>query len=539
MKKTKAQNFIEGAIILVIARAFVKVIGAVFKIPLYNILGGQGMAYFSVAYEIYTYMYILTTAGLPVAIARLVSESNAHGRYKNSRKILKVATSAFMTIGILSTVVVYFGADFIAELVSNENSALAIRVIAPALMFEIIMSSYRGYYQGCKDMIPTGISEVIVAAMKLVVGLAASTYVLNLGLPAEQALPMAAAGAILGATLGTVFGSLYLVANKFFGKGRELGGLPENPSTDRYTVILKKMLSVTIPIAIGSAALSLTNFVDTAMLIRRLQNAGMGQVQAETLYGIYSGMVRTMFNMPSAFITPIGMTAIPIIAEKLALNRKQEATTLLGSVMRIGMLLSAPASFGFFFMAGPILELLYSSRMDEVVIATPLLATIGLSVAPLCLVSITNYILQASGRERVPVFSLVAGGAVKVISNYILVGNPEINISGAPYGTFFCYFTTLLINIIALKSVVELPKLSNVFIKPIVAGVVSCGAARLFYNAIYSMLGNTISCVLAIGLAAVLYFIFAFMVRAVEKDEVLMLPKGDKIYAALNKVGWR
>ncbi|MBQ3391575.1 MAG: oligosaccharide flippase family protein, partial [Clostridia bacterium] len=157
---TKRQSFMEGALILMVAGFLVKVIGAVFKIPLYNVLGGKAMAYFTVGYDVYVWMYVVTTAGLPVAISRMVSESNARGRYSNSRRILYVAFSSFLLLGAAGCAVLYFGADKLAELMKNPHAAPAIRVIAPAVLFEIVMSSYRGYYQGNQNMLPTAVSQI-------------------------------------------------------------------------------------------------------------------------------------------------------------------------------------------------------------------------------------------------------------------------------------------------------------------------------------------------------------------------------------------
>ena len=280
---TKRQSFMEGALILMVAGFLVKVIGAIFKIPLYNVIGGKAMAYFTVGYDVYVWMYVITTAGLPVAISRMVSESNARGRYNNAQRILYVAFSAFLVLGVAGCCILFFGADTLAGFMKNPSAAPAIRVIAPAILFEIVMSSYRGYFQGNHNMLPTAISQIIVAIVKLGGGIVAANYVLSLGLPEDQALPLAAAAAISGVTLGTLLGAAYLMVRKLFFKPNKLSNLPESRAVEPYGELLRRLIMITVPIAIGSMVSSVSNLVDTALIMSRLlDGAGFSQSAAET-----------------------------------------------------------------------------------------------------------------------------------------------------------------------------------------------------------------------------------------------------------------
>ena len=343
---TKRQSFMEGALILMVAGFLVKVIGAIFKIPLYNVIGGKAMAYFTVGYDVYVWMYVITTAGLPVAISRMVSESNARGRYNNAQRILYVAFSAFLVLGVAGCCILFFGADTLAGFMKNPSAAPAIRVIAPAILFEIVMSSYRGYFQGNHNMLPTAISQIIVAIVKLGGGIVAANYVLSLGLPEDQALPLAAAAAISGVTLGTLLGAAYLMVRKLFFKPNKLSNLPESRAVEPYGELLRRLIMITVPIAIGSMVSSVSNLVDTALIMSRLlDGAGFSQSAAETVFGTYSGMTRTMFNLPSALIIPIGVSVIPAIAEKFIQAKKQEASEILASSLRVATLMAMPAGF--------------------------------------------------------------------------------------------------------------------------------------------------------------------------------------------------
>ncbi|MBQ3077416.1 MAG: polysaccharide biosynthesis protein, partial [Clostridia bacterium] len=531
-------TFMEGALVLMIAGFLVKVIGAVFKIPLYNVIGGQAMAYFTVAYDVYVWMYIITTAGLPVAISRMVSESNARGEYNNARRILYVAFSAFLALGVVGCGILYFGAEELAAFMSNPSAVPAIKVIAPAILFEIVMSSYRGYYQGNQNMLPTAISQIIVAVAKLGGGIVAANYVLGLGLPESEALPLAAAAAISGVTLGTMLGSAYLVIRKFFFKPQKR--MPEVKTIEPYGQVLRRLIMITVPIALGSMVSSVSNLVDTALIMRRLvQGAGFAQGAAETAFGAYSGMSRTMFNLPPSLIIPIGVSVIPAIAEQFTLARREEAAGVLTSALRVATLLALPAGLGLSFMAEPILTLLYSDRLDEVAIAAPTLTLLGFAVTFVCLDSITNSILQAIGRERVPVVTMLCGGIVKMCTTYLLVGIPGLNIMGAPFSTLLCYGTITTLNFKVLRREIgQFPSVVTLAARPALCAFLSCAAARLTWAVLVGALGNSLATVAGIGVAVVLYLSLVLFTKTLHRADVLLLPKGEKIAKLLENRGW-
>lgn len=536
---TKRQSFMEGALILIVAGFLVKVIGAVFKIPLYNIIGAQANAYFTVAYDIYTWMYILTTSGLPVAISRMVSESNAVGRYENSRRILSVAFSTFFVLGIAGSAVLWFGADTLAALMHNENAAMAIRIIAPAIMFEIVMSSYRGYFQGYQNMVPTAVSQIIVALAKLGGGIAVAKYILSLGLPEKELLPMLAAGAISGVTMGTVLGSLYLVVRRRMAAPPIPDGILVSEELESRKHILRRLIAITVPIAIGSSVMSVTNLVDTSVVLDRLLAAGFSQADAETMFGAYSGMARTLFNLPTALIIPIGISVIPAIAQRFTVGDKSASSGILGSALRLAILMALPAGLGLSFMAKPILDLLYPARPEDAVMVAPLLSMLGIAVMFVCLVSITNAILQAIGREQVPVFTILVGGCVKVITNFTLVGRPDVNIYGAPVGTNLCYFIIMVLNLLYIrKTLGHLPHVLGFTAKALGASLVACAGARLLYNYASAAISTRLATILCIAFAGLVYLTIVLITKAMRREDVILLPKGEKIAQLLEKRNW-
>lgn len=534
--KASRQTLFEGAFILMIGGILVKIIGAMFKIPLQNLIGATGTAYFSVAYDIYTWMYIITTAGLPVAISRMVSESNAHGRYGDSRRTLQVAFRGFVIIGAVASLAMFFGAGLLANALKSPNSKYAIMAIAPAIFFEVVMSCYRGYTQGFKNMIPTAISQIIVAVVKLIAGILCTLFVLDRLGNGEEAIPYAAAAAIFGVTLGCALGAVYIVlANRRTDAAiQQKSVLAQTPRMSLF----KKLLVIAIPITIGSSVLSITNLVDTAMLFRRLLAAGFDQATTDFMYGAY-GWARTMFNLPTAVIVPLGVAVVPAITEQYTLRRFDEAKLTIESTLRMAALMALPSGLGLAVLSGPILHLLYPAQPDAASFAAPLLTALGPAVVLVCMVSITNALLQAMGRECVPIFTMLIGGALKIACNYILVGNPQININGAPVGTNLCYGAITVLNLIVIcRALGRGVNIGGIFVKPLLASAGCCAGAYLTNRLLTGALGNTLSCLLSIAVAGVIYIVLLCALKALRREDIKLLPKAEKIEKILDKCGW-
>ncbi len=526
----KKQGFLGGALVLAVATALVKVIGAIFTIPLANLLGSEGMGYFYVSYDIYSVLLIVSTAGLPVAVSRMISDAETRGRHLEVRKIFSVASVAFITLGSLGFLVMFFGAQQLANLMSNPNAALPVQMLAPAVLFVSIMSSFRGYFQGRRNMIPTAVSQVIEALCKLLVGFGLAWYFVSIGLD----LRWGAAGAIVGVTLGTVLGAGYL----FFVKWRDRRtALPEggDPSCRSGRELLGTLLRIAIPVTLGASVLSIVNFIDSALVLGQLQNsAGLSYEAANSLYGIY-GNARKLFNFPSSFIVPFTVSVIPALTAAIARRDQKGIGDTLGTSLRVTSLLAMPAGLGIFVLAEPIMNLVYFNQPDQWQTGGTLLSILGFAVILNCLVLMTNAILQAFGRVNIPVITMAIGGGVKILVNYILVGTPEINIYGAPIGTCLCFGTIAVLNLICiLRQLPSRKGMGMVFLKPLLASVIMAGVAWGGYRLLAAVLPGKLAVLGAIALAVVCYLVLVILLRAITKEDLELIPKGDKIARLLH-----
>lgn len=520
---TKKQNFLQGAAILAAGVALVKIIGFLGKIPLFNILGGDGYGHYNVAYSVYNVMLTIATAGLPVAVSKLVAEANARGRAQETRKIVRIAMTIFVLLGAVCSVGMYAFAGNLAEFMKSPNSIYAIQAIAPTVFFMTVMSALRGYYQGIANMYPTAISQIVEALGKVILGVAISWYLLNKGYSYE----IVAAGAVIGMTVGTVAAMLFLVARKMFGRGELTGTVTE---TRVSGAIAKSILAIAIPVTIGSGLLAFTNFIDSVLVLRRLQTAaGFAQEQAVWLYGSY-GLAQTMFNFPSSFIVPFAVSVVPAVAAAMTRGDRVGASRTIETAIRLTSILALPAAAGLSVLAWPILNLLFSAKPDEVAAASTPLTIFGIAVFFNCVVLLTNSVLQSIGKARIPVYTMLVGSVVKITANWFLVGTPSININGAPIGTCLCFFTITALNLVMIaREVKPAPNLLRMFGRPLVATVIMAAAAWAVNGLLTTVVSAKIAVLGAICTALAVYLLLVILMRLLTREDLLLLPKGEKI----------
>lgn len=529
--------FLSGVAIMTLSTAIVKIIGLLYKIPMLSYLGTEGMAYFNAAYDIYTMFYMISTAGLPVAVSILISENRVRGNVRNIRRIYRVTVSMFFVIGCAGMLAMIFGSGWFADRIGIDDSAYCIVAIAPTLFLICISSALRGYFQGHQIMTPTAVSQIIEALGKLLVGLFLASWALKKG----YSLPVVAAFAVLGLTIGVAVSMLYLIFTKFLfritGKQSALtedrGLLPE-----RSSAILGNLIKISIPITISSSVMGLARLVDTALISNRLQHIGFAQSVANSFYGAYSTLVVPIYNLPPAIITGIALSLVPMLTSAIESGNREKESMVLSSSLRICSLFAMPCSVGICLFSKPILELIFSGQTEAVEIAYPLLSILGISVIFACLMTVTNAILQAYKQERKPIISMAVGAAVKIVFDYLLIGIEGINIYGAPISTFMCNATVMALNFYFIKKyATKFDGLVKLFYRPLAASVLSIGIAFGIYFLIVKNYGaSRLYTIASIGIAAILYVIFAMLMRAVDEEDIKMLPGGKRIYSLLRKI---
>jgi len=521
-KNNQKQTFLQGAAVLALATAVVKIIGAIYSIPLANIIGDEGFSYFSKAYMIYELLLMISTTGLPVAMSRMISEAQTLEQHDQIRKIFSTALKVFLFLGLLGTGGMLLFSRGLSNLVAkNADAQFCIICLAPAVLLICCIAAFRGFFQGQSNMTPTSVSQIFEALCKLVIGLGLAWLLLKLtGLKS-----FSAGGAILGVTVGLVVSAAYL----FVRYRRSIRELPKGGEVKSTGTTMKQLLMIAIPITLGSAGLQIINFVDTIVYMNRLVNAvGLTAKQANELSGIFE-FSRKIFNLPCAFITPITISIIPAITAHLTMKNNRGVRMVEGSAMRITGLIAMPCALGLFALATPVMRLLRGYSGEQLELAGMLMALLGITVIFNAVILVTNAMMQAHGDVTTPVINMIIGGVVKVIINYVLVGIPELNIMGVAIGTLVCYFVIVTLNILAMakKKTIDLRSLKGL-LKPLLASVLM-GAVAYMVNGFLQPFSAKLACVAAIGAAGLCYLVLVIALRVITYDDCQLLPKGEKI----------
>ena len=548
MSKQKKQSFLGGAAILTAAVVIVKLIGAIYKLPLNNILGSVGKTYFDTAYLIYNFLMIFSTAGLPLAISKLTSQAHAQGRENQKRKIFSTSVWLFFILGLAGSLLMFFGAEQLAAFEENPMAAQAIRALAPAVFCVCLLACMRGYTQGQGNMKPTAISQVLEALCKVCIGLPLAWFILQkcretaisqqLAQTGSDGVEYVAAGAILGVTVGTILSLAFLIVYLVTHRNRTESLDTPDPSG----TIMKNVLAIGIPITLGNSALGIINLIDTKIVMGQLQNALLlSETEAALLNGQYR-MAMDMPNMVASFVYPVTMSLIPFAAAAMAQNDTAKANSIISSAFRLIAILALPAGVGLSVLSTPIMRLLLPTQQEDALAAGPHLQILGIALVFICLMILTNAILQTYGKEKLPIFTVIAGGITKIVMNYILVGNPDINIHGAPISTLCCYMVIVGLNLFFVwKYSPEKPKYLQIFLKPVAASVLMGAAAWAVHGFAdraltghSAYLANAAATFCGILAGVVVYAILVIALRILRAEDVRSIPHGEKLIKLLH-----
>ena len=573
----KKQSITEGALTLTLAIAVVKLVGLVYKFPLISRLAGGGWGYYQTAYNIYTAIYAVAVTGFPSAVARLVAGYASKGCYKDVLELRRQSVRLFAVIGLVGSGGLMLIARVLCNnVMENPNSYYAVLAVAPSILFSCLMSAYRGYYQGLSNMVPTAMSQVVEVFFKAGFGYSA-VLILNrvlanefetsstvAGIPQTEEtvtsaiLSISAAGAIFAVTVSTLAGYLYMVY-RYRKKGSMVTEemIENSPEPERPELLRRQVLRFGFPLALSAITLRITNLIDNATVIRRLNR--VIEKDLPTLYASHHGLFQLIdveekdlsnylyevygYNMPLFDLIPtitatFGTSALPHITGSYSRGDIGQVKRGVEQTLFVTMMIAAPAGFGLAFMAQPILDFLYPSLPVGTQLAAPMLRVLGIAAISSCLSSSVFTMLHAVGKIDLPVRIMALGCVIKVVTNYIFVAIPSLNIKAAPLGNLLCYTTTALVGLVLLLRHAQIKiNLMNTLLKPLFAGFLTgvvARAALFFLNLLWK---SSMAAILAIGVAGVFYVLILFWLGLLTKETVSTLPKGEKIAEMLEKVG--
>jgi stage V sporulation protein B len=526
------QSLLKGTLVLGIAGVIVKIIGAVYRIPLANIITSEGMGYYGIAYPIYGFLIAISTTGLPIAISKLVSEKNALGYRSEAHRVFKIAFVTLFGVGLVSSVALFAGARYMVDVFwGNPKAYYSMIAVAPALFFVPLMSAFRGYFQGMQNMVPTALSQIFEQLGRVIIG-----FILAIAL-VPRGLEYAAAGASFGASSGAVSGLVVIYIIYLFNRKKIYHEAQDSSPglIEPAKSILYRLFAIAIPITLGTSVMPLMTLIDLSIVFRRLQFAGFSIEQANSMYGQLSQMAATLINFPQVITVALAASLVPAISESVARGdiEGMKRKTIIG--MKAGILIGLPASVGLAVLARPIILMLYPKEPETWAV----LQVLAMGFVFLAIIQTATGILQGIGKPIIPVKNLLIGSAFKLVTSYFLTGIAFINIRGAAFGTVVGYMVAAILNYRAVKKEIEIKiSIMDSFVKPIAAVVVMAFAVAVTYEGVIRAVGsNTLSTLVSVTVGAIVYGIVLISIGGITVNELEMIPGGRKISALLKKTG--
>ena len=530
------KSFVKGALVLSVAGILAKCLGALYRIPFARLASDECGAIYALVYPIYNLLLALSTAGIPLALSKLVAEYEEQGKSGMSLRILKLSLLLLASVGMTVSVALFISADWIAAHVWGvPEAALSIRAIIPAMLFTCIQAVFRGYFQGMQQMVPTALSQITEQFVRVGVIFAALFLLMPYG---DE---ITAAGATAGAAVGS--GAALLLMLTIYARYRKkqkldadmaskMDDLKESISNSQ---VLQKVVALAVPIAIGSLVLPVMQTIDSVLVLARLQAGGMSIAMAKVEFNYLGNCVQPIINLPFMITTAVAASLVPNISEALAMGQTQKVRETFANAMQLAILIVLPATVGLMTLAEPIMNMLYEKPGAGVAMfwSAAVVLVVGLY-------QISAGTLQGMGKAMVPMYSLLLGATVKIVLTYTLTAIPAIGIRGAAIGSVIGFAAAAGNNIYQVSRKIGWEWLSMKYhvVKPVISVAAMAALVLISYTAIFALLGsNGMATLLSIMIGGCAYFAVLLAIGGVSLEIIRKMPKvGNKLAALLLKL---
>ena len=527
--KKKGGGFVKQAAILAAASLLVRFLGFIYRLPLTNMIGDEGNAIYSGGYYIYTFLLILSSAGLPAAISKLVSERIALKQYRNAHRVFQAALVISTCFGTFFAIVMGLGAHRLADMIDIADSYYSLLTLCPTLVIVAIMSVFRGYFQGMRTMVPTAISQIVEQVFNAFFSVYLAWVFMSINIPEGMTknIPLASAGGTMGTGIGALAGLVVVVFAYCLIRPYLLWRAErcKQPYEESKRELMGRVLQTAWPIIAGTAVFSITNLIDMGMVVRILQQIGFSEENARALYGQLSGKYVTLTTLPVTISTAVATAALPSIATSVKLKERKQVRRKMTLTYRISMIISVPAAVGISALGPQIIHMLFPSASD----GGTLLTVGGVSIIFLALCQTSTGILQGIGHIKVPVVGAILGAITKVILNVVLIRS--INVLGAVLSTTGCYLVAGVFDVIMLSRLTGTKfDIMGSFLKPIIGSAAMAAATLGSYHVFYQLLqSNTIATLLAICIAVAVYGLVMLLIKGIVEEDLQTVPGGGKL----------
>ena len=536
-REGKFTAFMKGGAFFALLCLIAKGIGALYRIPLTNIMGAEGIGLYQMVFPLYSVLLTVSGGGLPSAISKTVSSFHASGREENARRTLYISLAVLTAAGAVGSALLFFFRGRIAALQGNPDAAIAYVGIAPAVVLVSVISCFRGYFQGKLDMLPSGISQVVEQVVKMIAGLFLCSRLLKYG------VPYAALGALLGVSISELAACMVLVVQYAFDARRRrkrtfvsLGSFALEAASDftaersepmRYRTILRRVIAVALPVTLGSLVLPLSSVIDSILVINLLTALGESVPIATKYYGILNGPVGSLVNMPVVITTSLSVMLLPKVARLRA--AKKDAGECVERFMRICFLIALPCALALTLFSRDILGVLYRRTLSPELlgVGSALLQISSLTVLYMSILLPASSVLQGCDKAYKPALNLLFGASVKAVLTIVLIRISGI--IGASVATVSCFALTCILDVIAMKKVVDVRlKILRIALSGGLGGAAFASVGKLLARLFSGFLPAPVALVAALVIAALVYAAVIFLTRGIQTSEVLSLSGGEK-----------
>ncbi len=539
VKKKGRSNFLVQGSILAVAGIIVRLIGLVYRVPMTNILGQEGIGVYSAAYQIYNIILLLSSYSLPLAVSKLVAAKLAVREYRNSYRVFTGTLFFALIVGAIAGIITYVGAGFFAHTVLNmPEAATAIRVLAPAIFFMAILGVLRGYFQGQGTMIPTALSQIFEQIVNAVVSVLAAYYLYQYGLNADRihgtdiyANAYGAAGGTLGTLLGAVTALLFCIAVYFMYSRviqRRLRR-DKNPAVDTYADVGRMLAVTVIPVVISSAVYNISSLVDNSVFGYYMESAG--QLDGYTsIWGAFSGKYLLMVHVPVAIATSLASSVIPALSKAMARHERTKVMENISQIIRFAMLIAIPSAVGLAVLSGPIMNLLFSGDNTE---ASAMMLWGSSAVVFFSLSTVTNGVLQGINHLRSPILNALISLVIHTVVLAVLLWGFDAGIYGVVAANIVFGASMCVLNALSIRRIMDYrQEIRKTFLLPLLASAVMGAVVWGVYELVHMAVGsNLLSILVSIVLGIFIYFIMLLLSKCLDEVELSGLPFGRRLAA--------
>lgn len=547
-RKTKGKresNFVVQGSILAVAGIIVRLIGILYRVPMTNIIGDEGMGYYSTAFNVYNIMLILSSYSLPLAVSKMVSARMAKGQYRNAVRVLKAALVYATVVGGIACFITWNFADFFATTAFNTPFCVyALKTLAPTIWIMAYLGVLRGFFQGHGTMIPTAISQIFEQVINAVISVVAAGVLFKIGLDSNRVYnttgyPQAfgAAGGTIGTGAGALAALLFmlLLFSIYWPVVKRRKRRDRSRRTDSYGDISVTFLFTVVPVIISSAVYNINAVVDNSIMAYGMEALGRGK-EFLSLWGIYNNKYMLLVHVPLAMANSLSSSLIPSLSGAVARKEKGVVIAKTSLAIRFAMLIAIPSAVGLTVLSAPINNLLFKSGDNTEAIR--MLITGSAAVIFLSMSTVTNAILQGINHMNVPVrnafISLILHiGVLYLMLMVFKMGIYSMVFANIAFAVFMC-----ILNAIAIRRYLNYrQEIVKTFLLPAVASAFMGAAAFGVYKGVTLIIkSNLLGTIFAVLAAIAVYGVLLIKLRCVDEEELYSMPGGTKVIRLSRKL---